>query len=207
MEKLKNNLRSLDARANEETTRDPLGSTFRTNGYAPKSKVPSQLPGWQSNYLAWSLHRAISHGFGPDGTVMRDRLVKYQLALFTSAPAYNPNDAVHYWHHAVSQEDGTPFKSFAEMWAYNFGGPKPRIAPAKSLLPGYVIDARLALLVALDLKLPGARGAYEMLMSAVHAANPGYSTIDALRERSEFALKTAAGTPRVPAPADLRIVR
>ena len=207
LEKVKNNLRSLDARASEESIRDPLGSTFRTSGYVPKSKVPSQVPGWQSNYLAWSLHRAISHGFGPEGSAMRDRLVKYQLALFTSAPDYNPNDAVHYFHHAVRNEDGTPFKTLGEMWTYNFGGTKPRIAPAKSLLPGYVIDARLALLVALDLKLPGASNAYDMLMRARHAANSDFSTLDALRERSEFALKTAAGTARLAAPADLRIVR
>ena len=150
---------------------------------------------------------------------MRDRLVKYQLALFTSAPAYNPNDAVHYWHHAVSQEDGTPFKSFGELWTYNFGGAKPRIEPAKSLLPGYLIDARLSLLVALDLKLPGAQQAYDLVMRAVYTANPGYSTVDALRERSEFALKTATGSGesgsarppsasgQPPSPAGLRIVR
>jgi hypothetical protein len=209
VDKVKNNLRSLDVRASEETVRDPLGSTYRTSGYLPKSTVPSQVPGWQSNYLAWSIHRAVSHGFGPEGSAMRDRLVKYQLALFTSAPDYNPNDAVHYWHHAVRHEDGTPFKTFGELWTYNFGGEKPRIAPAKSLLPGYLVDARLALLVALDLKLPGAQQAYDMAMRAVHAANPGYSAVDALRERSEFALKTAAGsgTAQLPSPGNLRIVR
>ena len=130
-QKLKNNLRSLDARAVTETSLDPLGSTFRINGYVPNSKVPSQVPGWQSNYLAWSLHHIIGQGFGPEGGLMRDRLVKYQLAMFTNAPAYNPNDAARYWHHAVRHEDGTPFASFGEMWTYNFGGPKPRISGEK----------------------------------------------------------------------------
>jgi hypothetical protein len=207
--KLKNNLRNLDSRVTTEAARDPLGSTYRVSGYVPTSKVASQVPGWQNNYLAWSLHHIIGHGFGPEGSAMRDRLVKYQLALFTNGPAYNPNDAVRYWHHAVKHEDGTPFASFAEMWTYNFGGAKPRQRPAKSLLPGYTVDARLALLVALDLKLQGAQHAYDLLMSASHADNPGYFTPNVLHDRSEFALRNATGgaVAQLPTPASLRIVR
>ena len=113
--KLKNSLRFLDARAVSDTL-DPLGSIYRITAYVPGSKVQSQVPQWQNNYLSWALHHVISHGFGPDGSIMRERIVNYQIKLLTSGPAFNPLDGARYWYHVVRHEDGTPFASFGEMW-------------------------------------------------------------------------------------------
>ena len=107
--KLKNSLRFLDARAQSDTL-DPLGSIYRINGYAPGSKVQSQVPQWQNNYLSWALHHVIGHGFGPDGSIMRERIVKYQIKLLTSGPDFNPLDGARYWYHVVRHEDGTPVR-------------------------------------------------------------------------------------------------
>ena len=94
------------------------------------------------------------------------------------------------------------------MWQYNFGGAKPRLKPATSLFPTYGLDARLAILVGLDLKLPGAQAAYDFIMEQSHAGNTRALAVDILRDRSEFALKQTSGVSQAPAsPADLRIVR
>lgn len=219
--KLQNNLRELDVQA--DTATDPLGSVRPTGSYIAKdaAKIQSQVPVWQNNYLAWGLHRAIGHhGLGPAGSTMRDKLVRYQVMLLTSAPDFDPLNGAEYWYYVTKHEEGNPpFGSLKEMHAYNFDPDpmtgQPRRPSDHALMPGYALDARLAMIVGIEMGLPGAREAYDLLMNLKFS--PAYPATWGIKEafltyglaaapgRPEFAI--ALYEPPVPDPSPTDLVR
>jgi hypothetical protein len=160
-EKLENNLAWLDDYARGH--RAPLGALWEQD-YSGNGKL--QVSPWQANYLAWALDHAHAQGFR-GGLVHRDRLVRFELSLFTSADF--PRACAGAGYLAVGEK--TPagpryYGSLAEVFKKNF----PPGARPPQWAGFYGVDARLALMIAVKNGWLGARAAYDYLSPQLGAA-------------------------------------
>jgi len=196
--KLNNNLHALDDQARTAAAKDPLGSCRPTSSYLPAVPIATQLPQWQNDYLGWALQHVITHrGLGPIGSVMRDLIVNYHLNMFNQ-PEFRREDATEYWYFCFKHEVGAPpFQTWEEMYEYNFvdldpATGKPRKTAAAAILPGYAVDARLAINVAVELDLPGAVETHKFIMDSKFPPTPGippdWTIMDDLNRRAEMAI-------------------
>ncbi|MEO8679642.1 MAG: hypothetical protein ABI665_11385 [Vicinamibacterales bacterium] len=181
-QKVINNLTYLDKYAAGLQT--PLGTLFPGRRPEDEQWAPySWISLWEQIYLAWAIDRAQQHGFGP-GRVLRDRIMKLQLRLFTSeADGYRRSHAGAYVL-AVGTKTGNTVKYFttlAEMFQITdkFGNLRP--------FEGYYgPEARLMVMMAMLQGLPGASEAYQFLMS--HVGEDGISLAADLAKRSGWGI-------------------
>jgi hypothetical protein len=159
-DKIRNNLEWADKYAQTHVT--PLGTCFE--GQAPEqvgTEVWAIPRPWQNNYLAWSLDHANQQGFHP-GTKLRDRLVRFQLSLFTSADYERPYAGAYTLivGRKLGDERIDYFKTLAEVFAATYG--KPPGKPTR-FADYYGVDARLMLMIARHNRWAGAEEAYAFL--------------------------------------------
>lgn len=160
VQKVANNLNWADDHAEKHVT--PLGSYFEWPGPdRGNTKTWTIRSPWQNNYLAWSLDHANQQGFR-GGTKLRDRLVRFQLSLFTS-PDYDRSYAGAYGliiGRKLGDERIEYFKTLGEAFDATYGKPPGKPTP----LPGYYgVDARLMLMIARRNGWAGAKEAYDFL--------------------------------------------
>ncbi len=159
-EKVMNNLKWADTYAQTHIT--PLSTCFQ--GQDPQqvqAKLIAIPRPWQNNYVAWSLDHAIRQGFN-GGQKLRDRLVRFQLKLFTS-PEYPREYAAPYTlvvGKKLSDDSTKYFTTLKEVFQATYGDPPAKPTPFAGY---YGVDARLALLIARDHKMEGAQAAYSYL--------------------------------------------
>jgi hypothetical protein len=164
--KVVNNLKWADQYAESHLT--PLGSYFE--GQPPETasgKVWSIPRPWQNNYVAWSLDHAARQGF-EGGKKLRDRLVAFQLTLFTSKD-YDRNYAGPYTLFVGTKRDGGTidwFNSLKVVFQETYTKTGSKATPFAGY---YGVDARLMLLIARREGLPGATEAYEFLYPQITA--------------------------------------
>jgi hypothetical protein len=171
----KNNLAALDQFSLGQIQRNgqyvnPYGSTFED--YSPNgNSTPvgvAQQPQWQNNYIAWSLDHALALGF-TSGTAARNRIVNYQLKLFTSDPGYPIGYAAPYYPvTGIYRSDGVTidwFQNLTDLYNWNvIPTNNPYFGTLNQFSGYYGTDARLSLITAIKLGLPGAKTAYDWLM-------------------------------------------
>lgn len=181
-QKVVNNLTWLDEYAASEST--PLGTLFPGRRPEDEQWAPySWIALWEHAYVAWAVDRAQQHGFGPGGA-LRDRIVKLQLRLFTSDAEGFPRTHAGAYVLALGTKAGSGIKYFntmAEMFRVTdkYGNYRP--------FQGYYgPEARLLLMIAMRLGLPGAPAAFQYLSSNVGA--DGISMTADLHRRSGWAI-------------------
>jgi hypothetical protein len=177
--KLQNNLKWADDYAdgnatNRTWTTPPsnlLGTSFEitsTNTAAPWNTRVFIIQ-WEENYLAWAIGHANDQGFS-GGTVLENRIVAFQLKLFTSAPSYKPAYAGPYVL-AVGLVDAngnrTMFTQLKQAFDTTYQNPTDgTYPPTTTPFAGYYgEDARLALMFAVTQGMTGAQDALDYLMS------------------------------------------
>ncbi|MFA5911157.1 MAG: hypothetical protein WC815_20470 [Vicinamibacterales bacterium] len=181
-QKVTNNLTWLDEYAGSVST--PLGTLFPGRRPEDEQWAPySWIALWEQAYVAWAVDHAQQHGFGP-GSVLRDRIVKLQLRLFTSEGEGFPRTYAGAYVLAVGTKTGSGIKYFntmEEMFRVTdkYGNHRP--------FQGYYgPEARLLLMIAMRLGLAGAPAAYQYLSSNVGA--DGISMTADLHRRSGWAI-------------------
>jgi hypothetical protein len=141
----------------------PLGPLGTSLQYFPPTNEPNGGIGisqWQQNYLAWAIEHANLMGF-VGGTRLRDRIVAFQLKLFTSGPAW-PREYCCPYYPAIGkglQSNPQFFTTMAEMLQNNY----PNGAPPQPIAGYYGSDAHVSLVTAIKLNLPGAQAADDWL--------------------------------------------
>ena len=189
-EKVINNLTWLDQHATNLST--PLDTLFPLRRPEDDQWGPyTWIALWEHSYVAWAVDRAQQLGFGP-GTTLRDRIVKLQLKLFSSEREGFARSHAGAYVLAVGTRSGwdvTYFPTIAEVFRVTekYGNFRP--------LEGYYgPEARLLLMIAKRLELPGAADSYQYVMS--HSTE-GVSMLTDLSRRSGWAIADAgAGTGR-----------
>jgi hypothetical protein len=179
--KVINNLTWLDQYAAGHST--PLGTLFPMRRPEDDQWGPyTWIALWEHSYVAWAIDRAQQHGFAP-GAVLRDRIVKLQLKLFSSEQDGFARSHAGAYVLAVGTRSGqsvTYFPTIGEVFriTHKYGNFRP--------LEGYYgAEARLMLLIAKRLHLPGAAESYAYLMS--HEAD-GVTMRGDLGRRSGWAI-------------------
>jgi hypothetical protein len=146
-EKLRNNLAWFDEYARSH--KSPLGTVFEKPGVPSHDQYTSVSYGGGYGQLAWALDRAHRLGYR-GGTLLRDRLSQFVLKLFTSEPDFPRNAAMRLWLHVGPAGRNRYYSTMSQLAAANKGGDSM-----------YAHWVRLALVIALENKLPGAREAYD----------------------------------------------
>jgi hypothetical protein len=155
----------------------PLGDSLEiTSGFSPGYEGKVLISQWQQNFLAWAIGHANAQGFA-GGDALRDRMVAFQLKLFTSEPDY-PRDCACPYYPAVGTYDAskawTPFTTMRQVFDNSINSP--------GQFAGYYgVDARLSLQSAIAVGLPRAQESLDYLM-----AQPGMP--DDLVSRAGWAL-------------------
>lgn len=193
--KVLNNLAWLDKHAASQAT--PLGTLFPNRRPEDEQWAPyAWIALWEHIYVAWAIDRAHQHGFGPGGTALRDRVVKLQLRLFTSeSEGYKASYAGAYVL-AVGTKSGQNinyFNTIGEMFRIT-----DKFGNFREFEGYYGPEARLMLMIAVRLGLPGASAAYESLNA--HTGADGVSMKADLAKRSGWAI----AMPPQTAPASTR---
>jgi hypothetical protein len=139
----------------------PLGDSLQiTSGYSPGYEGKVLISQWQQNFLAWAIGHANAQGFA-GGDSLRDRIVAFQLKLFTSEPDY-PRDCACPYYPSVGTYDAsgvwTPFTTMRQMYDNSID---IQVPPAGY----YGADARLSLQSAVALGLPRAQESLDYLMA------------------------------------------
>ncbi|WP_154673826.1 PKD domain-containing protein, partial [Singulisphaera acidiphila] len=154
--KVKNNLDYYNTYAQNHVT--PLGTVFEQ----PMYTTSPDMSVWMNNYLAWSIDHANEQGF-TGGLLLRNRIVDFQLKLFTSGPAYAREQAAPYYLTVGRILPGGTWEYFATMddlFKQNFGTTQSTERPFTGY---YGTDARITLILAANQGLAGAQDAYDWL--------------------------------------------
>ena len=176
-DKIANNLAWLDAYADRHDA--PLGTLWEDKRPENDFRAPRVwISTWEQNYLAWSIDHANEQGF-PGGARHRDRIVRFQLGLFTHHPEFEREFAGQGVIAVGVREGGSTryYSSFGELFRANFGASSKPTPFAEY----YGVDARLMLLIAVRDGLPGALEAHEYLFPRVSGAT-------GLRRRAGWAI-------------------
>jgi hypothetical protein len=186
--KLQNNLDALDAYARQFQT--PLGTLWTGKRPEDNDKPPyTWIAPWEHNQLAWAIDRAAQQGFS-GGAVLRDRVARFQLRLYTGDREGYPRQYGTAYVLAIGTRDGKAyqyFTSLAEVLHATYGTPTG--TPDKPA--GYVgVQARLALVIAEREGMPGAREAYDYLMS--FRGSDGSAMVRDVNERAGWAVAREA---------------
>jgi hypothetical protein len=192
-QKLRNNLEWLERYA--RTTDTPLDTLF--GGHRRWAEDGARPPYvfialWEQIYVAWAVDRALQLGFAP-GAAFRDRIARFQLKLFTSAPEGFDRTFAAPYVLAVAEKRTSPDRwtyltSMREVFglARSYGDHRP--------FPGYYgPEARLMLLVAQRQRWPGADEALAYLMGAAEA---DVTMVRDLNRRSGWALSEVGLPPQ-----------
>ena len=159
--KVQNNLADLDAMASSTTL--PMSLTFLDlPGYHIGQGSPVSMPPWQRNYVAWAIDHAQQQGFSGGG-LMRDRIVRFTLSLFTSDPDYPRAQAGAYQLVVATLDDSgsiIPYTNLRQMYAATLPFAGADFVPFRGY---YGLDVRLALMIGLAQGWPGAQSAYDYL--------------------------------------------
>jgi hypothetical protein len=192
-EKLQNNLEYLDQYARSFQT--PLGTLFTGERPEDRDRPPyAWIALWEQIYAAWAVDHVMQHGFRP-GAAFRDRIARFQLALFTSAGEGYPWRYAAPYVLAIGIRQGgnvTYFTSLGEVFRVTYGSPP---APPTSFVGYYGPEARLMLLGGVASGGSGAPPALDLLMKdgSQYADN---NMRDDLRRRSGWAIAAEAGAAR-----------
>jgi hypothetical protein len=181
-DKVANNLRGLDALADEHGT--PLGTLWEDKRPENEFLAPQVwIATWEQNYLAWSIDHANRQGFD-GGQRHRDRIVAFQARLFTSPEFDRRFAGAGVIAVGVQRDTAVQFYAdTAELFRSNFSA-----SDAATPFVGYYgVDARLALLMAIERRLPGARSAYDYLFQQI-AVQPYVGGISDLAARAGWAI-------------------
>ncbi|HOD81981.1 MAG: hypothetical protein BWX88_04804 [Planctomycetes bacterium ADurb.Bin126] len=146
-EKLRNNLAWFDQYA--KSHKSPLDTVFEKPGVPSHEKHTSVSYGGGYGQLAWAIDRANRLGY-PGGTMLRDRLSRFVLRLFTSEPAFPRNAATPLWLHVGPAGKEHYYTTLSQLAAANPGGDSM-----------YAHWVRLALVIAVENKFPRAQEAYD----------------------------------------------
>jgi hypothetical protein len=181
------NLESFDEIARRGAT-DRFGALFIGRGTGGNR---SMIAPWQQAYVAWAIAHAQRQGFGPAGGVCLRRIIGYTVDLYNAHPAFHRDYIPSYMRWVLTAE-GTPFAGFAELFQYNFGGPKPRLE--KPRLEGiYDVEFRLQLLLGVALQIDGAQRGLDALLA--YREPDGTSVVDDVDKRAQWALTLAGVAP------------
>ncbi len=197
--KVANNQADLDAHAN--ILKNPLGVTWEDGRPENTSRLANGNPAkwiamWEQNYVAWAIDHANRQGFS-GGLVMRDRLTRFVLALFTS-PGY-PREYACPYVLAVGKAPGGAFQwfmSFGQVFSSTYGSPP---GPPTPITGYYGVDYRLVLQIAISMGLPGGQEAYDWLHPQIAVAGfvlgPNGKLVSDLANRAGWALAPEVTPP------------
>lgn len=192
------NLRDLDARAATET--DPLGSTMKL-----RIDEPGNVQVFMQSFLLWGLEYARDLGFDSNGNAYRTRIATYFNNL-QNAQGFDWKASASYYIRVIDA-GGNFFKSYADLYNFNFGGSAP-LYSATPLIPShYGVNLRIVLLTAVELGLPNAQANLDRLVA--FRSSDGYSMIEELNSRQQYAVApsvTGSSTSRPVPPSGVRIV-
>lgn len=208
--KVWNNLVNLDAYGKTFQS-GPLQTVFP--GRRPEDETSAYRPYmwislWEQSYLAWAIDRVRQHGqvtasynFANGGAILRDRIARLQLNLFTHAewPKDHERQAP-YLLAAAKWSNGpgstlTYFQRFADMAAATFSVPSAARPDFVRPFEGYYgPEARLMLLICAGLGDAGANAAITGLMAD---ASNHMKMADDLNTRSGWAIAPASVNPGV----------
>ncbi len=182
--KANNNLVAMDKFSKGLMTRSgqrvsPYGTTFEYYGPCDSTSTVGLVsqPQWQNNYVAWVLDHALAQGF-TSGAATRDRIVRFQLRLFTSGPGYPIGYAAPYYpmtgrYRSICANVDDPidwFTNLTDLYNWNIApGNNGAFGTLNQFAGYYGTDARIALIIAIKLGLPGAQTAYDWLMPKLGA--------------------------------------
>jgi len=162
---------------------------------------------WEQSALAWATDRVRQHGqvtasynFANGGAILRDRIARLQLNLFTNAEWPKDHERqVPYVLAAAKWSNGpgstlTYFQRFADMAAATFSVPSPARPDFVRPFEGYYgPEARLLLLVCAGLGDAGANAAINGLMAD---ASNDVKMVDDLNTRSGWAIAAGSVNPK-----------
>jgi hypothetical protein len=193
------NLADLDTRAASET--DPLGSSTQL-----RVDEPGNIQVFMQSFLLWGLDHAHDLGFVGQGNAYRVRIPTYFNNLQT-AQGFDWKASGSYYIQVVDA-NGSYFKSYADLYNFNFGGSTAKY-PVTPLIPyHYAVNLRLVLLSAVRLGLPYAQENLDRLMS--YSAD-GYSVADELNERQQYAVSptipSSSGSTAPTPPTGVKIIQ
>jgi hypothetical protein len=176
-----NNLAWMDELA--ETHRAPLDTVLEgPDGYKPDHIVVSV---WQQTYLAWAIDHARQQGY-PGGLKLRDRMVRFRLKLFTSGKDFPREFAGIAWP-TVGLKTGSGKIDYITSFAGLFKENCPPGSKPDQFAGLYGVDARLALMLAIQNGWPGAREAYRFVYTKI-AVEPYLSGVSDLAHRAGWAI-------------------
>ena len=195
------NLQDLDARAAQE--KDPLGSAYSNL----RIDEPGNIIPFMQSFLLWGLEHARALGFTSAGNSYRLRIATYFNTLQT-ASGFDWRAAASYYIRVVDGSNNF-FKSYADMYTYNFGGSSPLYTSTPIVPNHYGVNLRIILMSAVDLGLPNAAANLSRLMAY---STDGYSMVDEVNSRQQYAITSSASntastasTPK--APTNVRVIR
>ncbi len=156
--KVKNNLAWADNYAlthDQETPPPQLGTSFESKRWSWEDEYLYIAP-WEHNYLAWALDHAHEQGFS-GGEKLRDRIVEFQMRLFTSdKDGYPQAYGAPYQLNIGLKEDGY-YKTISEVFNISYSNGD---TPPTQMTGYYGVDARLMTMIAMKLGLPHAEETY-----------------------------------------------
>ncbi len=189
-DKVVNNLKWLDQYAGGLNT--PLGTLFPGRRPEDEQWAPySWIALWEQIYVAWAVDHAQQQGFGP-GAILRDRIAKLQLRLFTSDGQGYKRTYGGAYVLAVGTKTGNGVKYFdtiEEMFRIT-----DKFGNYRAFEGYYGPEARLMLMIGMRQGWPGAAEGYQYLMA--HVGEDGVSMAADLAKRSGWgiAYDDGAGT-------------
>lgn len=189
------NLRDLDTRASTEV--DPLGSSMKL-----RIDEPGNVQVFMQSFLLWGLDHARALGFSSFGNGYRTRIATYFNNLQT-AEGFDWKASASYYIRVVDATDNY-FKSYRDLYNFNFAGASPRYTATPLLPTHYAVNLRIVLLIAVQLGLPNARANLDRLNAY---ASDGYTMAEELNTRQQYAVDLERqGSAAPSAPLGLRIL-
>lgn len=146
---------------------------------------------WQSSYLGYAIDRAIGHGFGPDGTSMRDRIIRSQVKFLTSQAEGFPQlyGCPYYPRLGTFNEDDeiVLFETMGDIWDNNYDpdftdNPNPQ----QPIIGFYGPEAYMLLTIGVRESIDGADDALAFLLA--YADGGGTTVLDDIAERGGFGI-------------------
>ncbi|MDR0491968.1 MAG: cellulase family glycosylhydrolase, partial [Oscillospiraceae bacterium] len=145
---------------------------------------------WQYAYLAWSLDRAIEQNETAAGSFMRNRLLNTLLEPITGAPGFPPEYTAGYWIRYGDVSDTRNIQYYGtwkQVFDANYRDEQGAAQPPAWWAYGYAPEMRLAMIIAKKAGLPGAKEAYDYVMTMDDGV-PGLLMRVLLTERSAYAI-------------------
>jgi hypothetical protein len=175
------------------TFQTPLGTLFTGMRPEDRERPPfAFIALWEHVYLAWAIDHALNLGFSP-GAALRDRVARLHLRLLTSEAEGYPRKygAPYLLIVGTKTPDGRYeyFRTLRELFAATYGDPPGAPVPINTVGP----EARMMLIIAMKLGLPGAAEAIDYLMAQSYAGVP-FAT--ELARRAGWAVAPPAGDRR-----------